>query len=55
MLVVFSPIFVADAKLHSRGYLKKTSIKINVATNEGNSGNEIGHWANDETGVAVQS
>ena len=26
--------------LHSRDYLKKTSIKINVATDEGNSRNE---------------
>ena len=40
---------------YSRDYLKKTSIKINVATDEGNSGNGIGHWANDEIGVAVQS
>ena len=29
--------------LHSRDYLKKTSIKINVATDEGNSRNEIEH------------
>ena len=36
-------------------YLKKTSIKINVATDEGNSRNEIEHWTNDEIGVAVQS
>ena len=41
--------------LHSRDYLKKTSIKINVATDESNSRNEIGNWANDEIEVAVQS
>ena len=41
--------------LHARDYLKKTSVKINVATDEGNSRNEIGHWANDQIGVAVQS
>ena len=29
--------------LHSRDYLKKTSIKINVTTDEGNSRNEIRH------------
>ena len=40
--------------LHSRDYFKKTSIKINVATDEGNSRNEIKHWTNDEIGVAVQ-
>ena len=28
---------------HSCDYLKKVSIKINVATDEGNSRNEIGH------------
>ena len=40
---------------YSCDYLKKTSIKINVATDEGNSRNEIEHWTNDEIGVAVQS
>ena len=33
--------------LHKRDYHKKTPIKINVATHEDNSRNEIGHWAND--------
>ena len=28
---------------------------MDVATDEGNSRNETGHWANDEIGVAVQS
>ena len=28
---------------------------MNVATDEGNSRKEIGHWKNDEIGVAVQS
>ena len=28
---------------YSRDYLKKTSIEINVATDEGNSPDEIGH------------
>ena len=41
--------------LRSRDYLKIISIKKNVATDEGNSQNEIGHWTNDEIGVAVQS
>ena len=41
--------------LHSCGYLKKKSVKIKVATDEGNSRNEIGHCTNDEIGVAVQS
>ena len=41
--------------LHSRDYLKKTSIKINVATDKGNSRNDIEHWTNDEIGAAVQS
>ena len=40
--------------LHSCDYLKKISIKINVATDEDNTQNEIWHWANDEIGVAVQ-
>ena len=31
-----------------RDFLKKISIKINVATDEGNDQNEIGHWANNE-------
>ena len=31
------------SSLHSRDYLKKTSIKLNVATDEGNSRNEIEH------------
>ena len=41
--------------LHSRDYLKKISIKINVVTDEGNNQNEIGHCANNEIEVAVQS
>ena len=28
---------------------------MNVATDEGNGQNEIGYWANNEIGVAVQS
>ena len=34
---------------------KKISIQINMATDEGNSRNEIGHLADGETGVVVQS
>ena len=34
--------------LHSRDYLKKILVEANVATDEGNSRNEIEHWANDE-------
>ena len=41
--------------LHSYDYLKKLSIQINVATDEGNSQNEMWHWTNDEIGVAVPS
>ena len=41
--------------LHSGDYLKKISVKRNMETDEGNSWNEIGHWANDEIGVALQS
>ena len=40
---------------HSCDYLNKSSMKTNVATDEGNSRNEMWHWANDEIGVAVQS
>ena len=36
-------------------YLQKISIKINVATDEGNSQNELWHWTKDEIGIAVQS
>ena len=35
-------------------YLKKISIKINVATSERNNGNEIWHWAWDKIRVSVQ-
>ena len=41
--------------LQSCDYLKKISIKLNVATDEGNSRNETWHWTNDEIGLAVQS
>ena len=41
--------------LQSTDYLKKISIEINVATDKGNSQNEIGYWRNDEIGVPVQS
>ena len=40
---------------HSCDYFRKIPIKTDVATDEGNSRNEIWHWKNDETGVAVQS
>ena len=40
---------------YTRDYLNKISIKTNVATDEGNSRNEMRHWTNDEIGVAVQS
>ena len=41
--------------LRSYDYLQKLSIQLNVATDEGNSWNEMWHWKNDEIGVAVQS
>ena len=41
--------------LHPCDYLKKISIKINLATEEGKSRNEIWQWTNDEIRVAVQS
>ena len=40
--------------LHLCYYLKKISIKINLATDEGNSRYEIWHWTDDEIWVAVQ-
>ena len=36
-------LFKIHIYIHSRDYLKKTSVKINVATDEGNSRNEIEH------------
>ena len=39
--------------LQSCDYLKKISIKINVATDEGNGPKCIWYWTNDEIGVAV--
>ena len=42
-------------QLHSCDYLNKISIKTNMATNEGNSQNEMWDWTNDEIAVAVQS
>ena len=41
--------------LNSRDYLKKTSIKKTVATDEDNNQKEIEHWTNEEIGVHVQS
>ena len=41
--------------LQSCDYLKKNSIKTNVATDEGSDQNETWHWTNDEIGVAVGS
>ena len=41
--------------LHSCDYLNKIPIKENVATDEGNSRNEMWRWTNDDIGVAVQS
>ena len=41
--------------LHSCDYLKKTLIKIIMATDKSNSQNEIWHWINDKIEVAVQS
>ena len=46
---------VCDLYIHSCDYLKKTSIKINVATDKGNTQNEIWHWTNNEIEVAVQN
>ena len=48
-------IYIYIIPLHSCDYLNKISIKTNVATDEGNSRNEMWHWTNDEIGVAVQS
>ena len=41
--------------LHWFDYLNKIPINIKVAADEGNSQNEIWHWANNEIEVAVQS
>ena len=40
---------------HMSVLAQKISIEINVATDEGNGRNEVGHWTNGETGVAAQS
>ena len=45
--------FTKLLKLHSCDYLKETSTKTNVATDEGNNRNEMWHLTNDEIGVAV--
>ena len=44
-----------NVPLHSCDWVKKISIEINVATDEGNSRNETWHWTNNEIGVAVKS
>ena len=36
-------------------YNRYTHVITNVATDEGNSRNEMWRWTNDEIGVAVQS
>ena len=41
--------------LHLCDYLHKISIKTNVASDKGNSRDEMWHWTNDEIGVAVES
>ena len=51
----FALVLTFISSLHSRDYLKKTSIKLNVATDEGSGRNEIEHWTNDKIGVAAQS
>ena len=48
-------LYILDYIWYLYDYLKKTSVKTNVATDEDNSQNEIKHRANDEIGVAVQS
>ena len=48
-------IYLKNMLYTSCDYLKKTSIKVNVATDEYNSQNKTWHWTNDEIGVAVQS
>ena len=52
--IYFSPLCLHNSLL-SCDYLKKISIKINVATNEGNSRNETCHWTNDEIWGTVKS
>ena len=47
-----SSVFLGD--LHSCDYFYKTSIKTNVATDEGDIRHEIWHWTKDEIGVAIQ-
>ena len=47
--------YVAFIPLHSCDYLKQTSIKTNVATDEGNGQSETWYWTNDKIAVAVQS
>ena len=38
-----------DTLLHLCDYVKKLSIQINVATDKGNSRNEMWHWTSSET------
>ena len=49
----WTPYIYQFIPLHSCDYLNKIAIKINVATYEGNSQNEIWRWTNDEIGIAV--
>ena len=43
-IYIYIFIYIIDIiPLHSRDYLKKISIQINVATDEGNGRNEIGY------------
>ena len=49
----WTPYIYQFIPLHSCDYLNKIAIKINVATYEGNSQNEIWRWTNDEIGIPV--
>ena len=48
-------IYIYIILLHSSDYLKKVSIKTNVAIDEAISWNKTWNWTNDEIGAAVQS
>ena len=49
----WTPYIYQFIPLHLCDYLNKIAIKLNVATYEGNSQNEIWRWTNDEIGIAV--
>ena len=48
-------IYIYNTYIYISDYLNKNWMKTTVATDKGNSQNEMWHWTNDEIGVPVQS